>query len=67
MMALSFFITFLGGINSVIWSDLIQFLIYTIAALAVLYILWTSIPADTNEILDGLKITPEGQNKLKLL
>ena len=66
MMALSFFITFLGGINSVIWSDLIQFLIYTIAALAVLYILWTSIPADTNEILDGLKITPEGQNKLKL-
>ncbi|WP_298917903.1 sodium:solute symporter [uncultured Algimonas sp.] len=66
MMALSFLITFLGGINSVIWSDLIQFLIYTIAALCVLYILWVSIPADTTQISDALRQTPNGQNKLKL-
>lgn len=66
MMALGFLITFLGGINSVIWSDLIQFLIYTAAALGVLYVLWTSIPADTNQIIEGLRNTPEGQNKLKL-
>ena len=66
MMALGFLITFLGGINSVIWSDLIQFLIYTAAALAVLYILWTSIPADTSQIMEGLRNTPDGQNKLTL-
>ncbi len=66
MMALGFLVTFLGGINSVIWSDLIQFLIYTVAAVAVLYILWSSIPADTAQILEGLRHTPEGQNKLTL-
>lgn len=66
MMALGFLITFLGGINSVIWSDLIQFLIYTAAALGVLYVLWTSIPADTGQILEGLRNTPDGQNKLTL-
>ncbi|WP_017932105.1 sodium:solute symporter [Robiginitomaculum antarcticum] len=65
MMALGFLITFLGGINSVIWSDLIQFLIYTIAALSVLFILWNSIPADTDEIMTGLRNTPEGINKLQ--
>ncbi|MGJ8562339.1 MAG: sodium:solute symporter [Alphaproteobacteria bacterium] len=66
MMALGFLITFLGGINSVIWSDLIQFLIYTAAALAVLFILWTSIPADTEQIVEGLRKTPEGIDKLRL-
>lgn len=66
MMALGFLITFLGGINSVIWSDLIQFLIYTSAALAVLYILWTAIPADSEQILAGLRETPDGINKLTL-
>ena len=66
MMALGFLITFLGGINSVIWSDLIQFLIYITAALCVLFILWTSIPAGTEDILAGLRETPEGQNKLRL-
>lgn len=66
MMALGFLITFLGGINSVIWSDLIQFLIYTAAAVAVLYILRSAIPADMGQILEGLKNAPDGQNKLVL-
>ncbi|WP_371398167.1 sodium:solute symporter [Fretibacter rubidus] len=66
MMALGFLITFLGGINSVIWSDLIQFLIYTLAALGVVYVLWNAIPANYSEVVEGLGNTPEGQNKLTL-
>jgi len=65
MMVLGFLITFLGGIKSVIWSDLIQFLIYGGSALAVLFILWNSIPASGVDIIDGLKHAPEGQNKLR--
>jgi Na+/proline symporter len=66
MMALGFLITFLGGINSVIWSDLIQFIIYVVSAAAVLFVLWQAIPAPAEEVLSALRHTPEGQNKLQL-
>jgi Na+/proline symporter len=66
MMALGFLVTFMGGIRSVLWSDLIQFGIYTASALAVLYFLWTEIPASATEIFDGLKKAPNDQNKLLL-
>ncbi len=66
LMALGFFLTFIGGIKSVIWSDLIQFLVYVSSALAVLFILLNTIPASLPEIIDGLKHAPENQNKLKL-
>jgi len=72
MMVLGFLITFLGGIKSVIWSDLIQFFIYWGAAVAVLFILWKAIPADGADVIQALKNTPisDGaaggvQNKLK--
>lgn len=69
MMMLGFLITFLGGIKSVIWSDLIQFLIYWGAAIIVLFILWQAIPAHSGDILAGLKNAPteagDVQNKLK--
>ena len=68
MMMLGFLITFLGGIKSVIWSDMIQFFIYWGAAIAVLFILWKAIPASTGDIIEGLKNAPttDGgvQNKL---
>ncbi|MCF6220648.1 MAG: sodium:solute symporter [Robiginitomaculum sp.] len=68
MMILGFSITFLGGIKSVIWSDMIQFFIYWGAAIAVLFILWKAIPASTGEIIEGLKNSPTAngtvQNKL---
>lgn len=66
MMALGFLMTFLSGIRSVIWSDLIQFIIYVGCALAVLFILWHAIPAQPKDILEGLRHAPDGQNKLKL-
>ena len=66
MMALGFLVTFLGGINSVIWSDLIQFIIYVASAGAVLFVLWKAIPVPADEVLSALRHTPEGQNKLQL-
>jgi SSS family solute:Na+ symporter len=65
VLGLSF--TFIGGLRSVIWSDLVQVLLYVGAALAVLVLLWTSIPASTADIVSGLAATPEGENKLRLL
>ena len=59
--------TFIGGLRSVIWSDLVQVALYVGAALVVLWFLWTSIPASTGEIWSGLTSTPEGENKLRLI
>ncbi len=65
MMVIGFSITFMGGIRSVLWSDLAQFAIYIFAALLVLYFLWSEIPASGPEIIHGLQNTLEGQNKLQ--
>jgi len=59
--------TFIGGLRSVIWSDLIQVVLYVGAALVVLWFLWSSIPASTGDILSGLTTTPDGGNKLRLI
>jgi solute:Na+ symporter, SSS family len=59
--------TFIGGLRSVIWSDLVQVVLYVGAALAVLYFLWTSIPAATGDVVRGLTTTPDGGNKLRLI
>jgi SSS family solute:Na+ symporter len=66
VMAVSFLFTFHGGLKSVIWNDLIQFVIYAGSALAVLIYLWLSIPASTGEVFAALSATPEGVNKLRL-
>lgn len=62
----SFLFTFVGGLRSVLWNDLVQFVIYLGAAIAVLLFLWFSIPASTGDIIAGLAQTPEGVNKLRL-
>jgi len=67
MVSLGFLVTFIGGIRSVIWSDLIQFIIYLLAALTVVYFLLTQIPADLGSIIEGLKHAPDGQDKLRVL
>jgi len=65
MTALGFLVTFLGGIRSVIWSDLVQFLIYSLSALAVLVFLYVTIPLSLGEMLAALENAPGGQNKLQ--
>ncbi len=59
--------TFVGGLRSIIWTDLVQVLLYVGAALTVLFILRASIPASTAEIVGALALTPTGENKLRLL
>lgn len=65
MIVLGFLVTFIGGIRSVVWSDLIQFIIYCFSAGAVLYFLWDHIPASAEDIFTGLKNAQGGQNKLR--
>jgi Na+/proline symporter len=59
--------TFIGGLRAIIWSDLVQVVLYVGAALTVLWILWTSIPASSTEIFRALTMTPAGENKLRLI
>ncbi len=59
--------TFMGGLNSVIWSDLVQVVLYVGAAVVVLIYLLTVIPAPLSEIWAGLVNAPDGGNKLLLL
>lgn len=58
--------TFVGGLKSVLWNDLIQFVVYLGSAIAVLVFLRMSIPASTGDIIAGLSNTPEGIDKLKV-
>ncbi|WP_260596589.1 sodium:solute symporter [Sphingomonas endolithica] len=58
--------TFVGGLKSVLWNDLIQFVVYLGSAIAVLVFLRLSIPASNGEILQALAHTPEGVNKLRV-
>lgn len=67
LVVLGLLFSVIGGLRSVIWSDLVQVVLYVGAALAVLYILWTSIPAPAADILRGLTSPPEGGNKLRLV
>jgi Na+/proline symporter len=67
LVVLGLVFTFIGGLRAVIWSDLVQVLLYVGAAVAVLCLLWASIPAPTGEIVAGLTTTPEGENKLRLI
>jgi len=58
--------TFIGGLNAIIWSDLVQVILYVGAALTVLVFLWLKIPASGAEIWRALSATPEGVDKLRL-
>ena len=66
LVILGFSVTFLGGIRSILWSDLMQFIIYTFSAIVVLYFLIDAIPLTLSETLSELAETPDGQNKLLL-
>ncbi|KTT73883.1 sodium:solute symporter family transporter [Sphingomonas endophytica] len=58
--------TFVGGLKSVLWNDLMQFIVYLGSAIAVLLFLRWSIPASTAEIVRALANAPGGVDKLRL-
>jgi len=59
--------TFMGGLNSVIWSDLVQVVLYVGAALVVAWTLWASLPMDNATAIAALIDGPGGQNKLTVI
>ena len=59
--------TYLGGLRSILWTDLVQVILYVGAALVVLVVLLRSIPAPLGDIVAGLASAPGGENKLRLL
>ena len=63
---IGFGVTFIGGIRSIIWTDLLQFCMYVFSAVAILYFLLNTIPLSYSEIINPLGETPEGVNKLLL-
>ncbi|MFY8273055.1 sodium:solute symporter [Pseudoalteromonas sp. SSDWG2] len=54
--------TIFGGIRTVIYSDVIQCIVYTGAAVCVIISLWLAIPADFATIVDALRHPTSGQD-----
>ncbi|MFN3389372.1 MAG: sodium:solute symporter family transporter [Allosphingosinicella sp.] len=63
LVALGLVFTFIGGLRAVIWADLVQVVLYTGAAILVLWLLWTRIPAPAGEVLSALA----SEDKLRLI
>jgi SSS family solute:Na+ symporter len=58
--------TLFGGLNAVIWSDLVQVVLYVGGALIVFGCCWNRIPAPAAEIWEGLRHAPGGVDKMRL-
>jgi Na+/proline symporter len=67
LVAFGLVFTLVGGLKSVIWSDLVQVVLYLGAALTVLYFLLVKIPAPIGEVVGALTADPQGANKLLLV
>jgi Na+/proline symporter len=67
LVVLGLVFTYLGGLRSILWTDLVQVILYVGAALVVLVLLLHSIPATVPEIVTGLLHAPGGENKLRLI
>lgn len=52
--------TFLGGVSSVIWTDVLQVSVYLGAAVVVALVLWSSIPVSTADLVHALAHPPPG-------
>ena len=59
--------TFMGGLNAVIWSDLVQVILYVGAAVLVVVFLLIKIPATLPEIVAALQNAPGGADKLTVI
>lgn len=62
----SFIICFFGGLKSVIWTDLILFIVYIGAAIGSFFYLLHIIPLSPNQIFDALLNAPNNTNKLQI-
>jgi Na+/proline symporter len=68
MTLIGIFYTLIGGIRSIIWTDVIQTFVYVGAAVAALVVLMRMIPVDTQQIMSALSETnDDGTSKLTWL
>ena len=67
LLALGLVFTIIGGLHSVIWSDLIQVVLYVGAALVAAIFLWVHLPMDFGQAVGALIHAPGGQNKLAVI
>lgn len=67
LLAFGLAFTFMGGLNAVIWSDLVQVVLYVGAAIVVLVFLLAKIPAPLPDIVDALRHAPDGSDKLTVI
>ena len=58
--------TMVGGIRAVIWTDVLQAVVYIATISVALYVLWQKIPVGFSEITTALRESPGG-DKLKIL
>ena len=58
--------TLVGGIRAVIWTDVLQAVIYISTIVAALILLWTKIPLSSAEIVEMLRAADEG-SKLQIV
>ena len=60
--------TLRGGLESVIWTDIVQVAVYMGAAVVALVLLWKAIPASTGEVLTALQTGgKDGASKLRIV
>lgn len=55
IMAFATLYTFVGGVRSVIWTDVLQVGVYMGAAVVAMIVLWNAIPASTGQIVSTLR------------
>jgi solute:Na+ symporter, SSS family len=66
LLALGIAFTFIGGLDSVVWSDVVQVVLYVGAAILVLFYVRSLIPLDSASLIGALRnAPPDGANKLQ--
>ena len=68
MVVIGIFYTLVGGVRSVIFTDVIQAVVYVGAAIAAIAVLWSRLPMDTPTIVETLTQARNGAgNKLQIV
>jgi Na+/proline symporter len=66
LLALGIAFTFIGGLDSVVWSDVVQVVLYVGAAIVVLFYVRDLIPVDNATLIAALQnAPPDGADKLR--
>ncbi len=59
--------TFVGGVSSAIWTDVVQVCVYLGAAIAAVVLIWSRVPVGVGEVVSALANPPVGPSKLTVI